>query len=310
MSKTKLKLILLLILQIFLVGQVVFSQTEKLIKVPGTKCSLIPPDGFVASATFGGFQNQETGSSIMVNELPFSYKILAASFTPEDLKSRGMTLIKKQTIKFNGSEATLLDVTQEAYGTTYLKQILLFGDSNIAVVVNGIYPQSSKELETKIKDALLSTVYDSLQNDNPLEAVSFSIETKDSDFKLVKYLSGSLLYSVDGKIPSEKPTIIVGISIAKVSAQNYKKYAEERLKQLPLGGEIAIKQSKEITIDNLKGYEIVANGKTKDGKAELIYQVMLFANNGDYYIFVGQTTENFDKYLESFKEIAKTFKHK
>jgi hypothetical protein len=295
-----------LLLAFLFLGQIAFGQAEKHIKVPGTKCSLIPPNGFVAATTFSGFQNTETGASIMINELPAPYQSLVDGFTSEALKSRGMTLIKKQTIDFNGSKATLINLTQSANGTTYLKQMLVFGDAKGTVLVNGIYPEASKNIEVQIKDALLSTVYNNSQNDNPLEAATFTIDIKDTDFKLIKYISGSLLYSTDEKIPTEKPTLIVGNSIVKVSSQN----SEERLKKLPRGELNVIKQIGEITIDNLKGFEIVANGKTKDDKAELIYQVMLFNENGDYYIIVGQTKEDFDKYLESFKKMAKTFKRK
>jgi hypothetical protein len=299
-----------LLLVFLFLGQITFGQTEKLIKVSGTRCSLIPPSGFVAATTFSGFQNVETGTSIMINELPAPYQSLVDGFTAEALKSRGMTLIKKETIDFNGSKATLINLTQSANGTTYLKQMLVFGDTKGTVLVNGIYPEVSKDIEAQIKDALLSTVYNRSQNDSPLEAATFTIDIKDSDFKLIKYMSGSLLYSTDGKIPTEKPTLIVGNSIAKVSSQNQKKYSEERLKKLPRGELNVIKEINEITIDNLKGFEIIVNGKTKDDKAELVYQVMLFNENGDYYIIIGQTKEEFDKYLKSFKKIAKTFKRK
>lgn len=299
-----------LLLTFLLLGQIAFGQTEKLIKVLGTKCSLIPPSGFIAATTFSGFQNAETGASIMINELPAPYQSLVDGFTAEALKSRGMALVKKQTIDFNGSKATLLNLTQSANGTTYIKQMLVFGDTKGTVLVNGIYPEASKEIEAQIKDALLSTVYNISQNDNPLEAATFTIDVKDTDLKLIKYMSGSLLYSTDGKMPTEKPTLIVGNSVAKISSQNQKKYAEERLKKLPRGELNIIKEIKGINIDNLKGFEIVASGKTKEDKAELVYQVMLFNENGDYYIIVGQTKEEFDKYLEIFKKIAKTFKRK
>jgi hypothetical protein len=299
-----------LLLTLLLVAQIVFGQTKKLIKVSGTKCSLIPPSGFVTATTFSGFQNTETGASIMINELPAPYQSLVDGFTAEALKSRGMTLINKQTIDFNGSKATLINLTQSANGTTYIKQMLVFGDTKGTVLVNGIYPEASKDIEVQIKESLLSTVYNSLQNDNPLEAATFTIDIKDTDFKLVKYMSGSLLYSTDGKIPTEKPTIIVGNSLAKVPSQNQKKYAEERLKKLPRGELNVIKEIQEITIDNLNGIEIIANGKTKDDKAQLVYQVMLFNDKGDYYIFVGQCQEDFENYLQRFKKITKTFKRK
>ena len=299
-----------LLIALLFLGQISSGQTEILTKVPGTKCSLIPPPGFVASTSFSGFQNAETGASIMIIELPGSYQPLADGFTAEALRSKGMTLLKKEIIDFNGSKATLINVTQPANGTTYIKQMLVFGDTNNTVLVNGIYPEASKNIEAKIKDALLSTVYDNSQVDNPLEVATFTIDIKGTDFKLIRYMAGSLLYSTDGKIPTEKPTLIVGNSIARVSSQNQKKYSEERLKKLPRGELSIIKEINEVKIDNLKGFEIIADGKTKDDKPELVYQVIVFNENGDYYIIVGKAKEEFDKYLESFKKIAKTFKRK
>ncbi|HTN45956.1 MAG TPA: hypothetical protein VL098_06370 [Flavipsychrobacter sp.] len=299
------------LLFIFLLwGQIAFGQTEKLTKVAGTKCSLILPTGFVTATTFSGFQNPEWGASIMVNELPTPYLPLAEGFTAEALKTKGMILVSKEAIDFNGSKATLINVTQPTGGMVYIKQILIFGDSRNSVLVNGVYPETSKEIATKIKEALLSTVYDSSQQGNALDAVPFTLDVKDTDFKLAKYLSGSLLYSTDGKIPTEKPMLIAGNSIAKVTAHNQKEYAEERLKKLPGGNLTRVKEINEITVDNLKGYEIIADRKTKNDKSELLYQVMLFNDKGDYYIIVGQTLENFDISLDAFRKVAKTFKRK
>jgi len=298
-------------LLIFLfIGQLSFGQTSKHIKISGTKCSLIPPDGFITATTFSGFQNAETGASIMINEFPAPYQTLVDGFTADALKTKGITLVSRQILNFNNSTAILINATQAANGTTYIKQILIFGDSNGTVLVNGIYPEASKKIEGKIKEALLSTVYNANQSDDPLEAATFTIDVSGSDFKVVKYISGSLLYSIDGKIPTEKPTLIVGNSLAKVSSQNQKQYAEERLKKLPGGEFNVIKEIKEVTIDNLKGYEIIADARAKDGKPEVVYQVMLFNDNGDYYIILGQAKEDVQKYLEVYKKIVKTFKRK
>ncbi|MBK6993756.1 MAG: hypothetical protein IPH31_02075 [Lewinellaceae bacterium] len=140
----------LLIPLLFLV-HFAFGQTEKLTKVSGTKCLLIPPSGFVVATTFSGFQNAETGASIMINEIPAPYQSIEEGFTADALKARGMTLVSKQVIDFNGSKATSINVTQPANGITYVKQMLIFGDSLTTVLVNGIYPEASKEIESKLK---------------------------------------------------------------------------------------------------------------------------------------------------------------
>jgi len=299
-----------LLLSFFFLAAIASGQTSRHIKVPGTKCSIIPPDGFVPATNFSGFQNAKTGASIMINEIPVSYQSIENSFTAEELKKRGMMLESKQLIDFNNSKALLIRVRQTANESIYIKQLLIFGDTNKTVLVNGIYPEAINEIEVEIKEALFSTVYTESQPDNPIEAANFTIDVSGTGFKAVKYMSGSLLYSIDGKIPTDKPTLIIGNSVSSVLPENQKQYAEERLKKLPQGEFSEIKEIRKITIDGLTGYEIVANGKTHENKPIIIYQVIIFNDKGDYYIITGRSEEEHQKYLDVFRKVAKTFKRK
>lgn len=292
------------------IGQIAFGQSENRQIIPGTKCSLVPPAGFTAATTFAGFQSIETGASIMVNELPAPYSKLAEGFTVEAAKSRGMVVSKKETIDFQGAKATLISISQQANGMKYLKKMLLFGDETKSVMVNGIYPETATDIEEAITKAVLSTLYDDKQEENSLDAVPFSIDVSGTPFVLVKYLSGSLLYSADGKIPTEKPTLIVGNSLGKIPITNQKAFAEERLRKLPGAAKSTIISNKEITIDGMSGHEILANDITKEGLKELVHQTMLFDEDGNYFIIIGQTTEELEAYTDTFRKIANSFKRK
>ncbi|MBC7935855.1 MAG: hypothetical protein H7Y86_10945 [Rhizobacter sp.] len=302
----RIKFVLLLVLT----SQLCSAQNTSLITIPGTKCSMIPPDGFVTAANFGGFQNAAIGASIMINELPVKYETLISSFTKEALLSKGMVLVSKQPSDFSQGKAMLINITQAANGISYIKQMLIFGKNNTTIIVNGIYPEGSKEIEPAMKKALLSTVYDANQSDDPLGAAIFTIDTKDTDFTFTKFVSGSLLYSVEGKIPTEKPVFIISPSFTAIPLANQKKYAEDRIKAFPGGENNVIKQMNDISIDNMKGYEIIADGKTKKGAHELIYQVIIYDQQGNYFLIVGQSAEEMDNNLTVFKKMARTFKRK
>jgi hypothetical protein len=286
------------------------GQTENHKAIPGTKYSLVPPTGFIPSTSFSGFQNTELGASIIVTEIPAPVQTLTESFTADALKAKGMTLISKQSIDLNNSKATLIKVSQQAGGTTYLKQILVFGDSKKTVLVNGIYPETNKNIEEQVKTSLLSTSYNESQKDNPLEAVKFKIDISGTQFKLAKFVSGSLIYTTDGQIPTDKPTLIIGNSTEKVVTQNRKQYCIDRLKKLPRGDLNKVKEINPIQIDNLHGFEIIAEGKNKDSKDELIYQVILFDSTDNYFIILGMTSDEFENNLQVFKSLAKTFTRK
>ena len=60
----------------------------------------------------------------------------------------------------------------------------------------------------------------------------------------------------------------------------------------------------------MQGYEIVAEGDGNQGKKQLIYQVMLFNDERDYFMILGQSSEDIEKYLTIYMNIAKTFKIK
>jgi hypothetical protein len=65
----------------------------------------------------------------------------------------------------------------------------------------------------------------------------------------------------------------------------------------------------EIEIDGISGYEIVGEGLDKNGAKELVYEVMLFTDNG-YYIIVGTAKNDFEQNLQLFKKVARTLKRK
>lgn len=299
------------LLVLLIVGNISLGQTGAHVTIPGTKCSVIPPEGFELATSFSGLQHQESGSSIMVNKIPNApYQTLADGFNAENLKTKGMLLISKQAIDFKGKEATLLKVSQKANGTTYYKDILMFGTSEATVMVNGIYPEEYKSKAEEIKESVLSTIYDVAQNDNPLDAVTFRVDTDGTEFKFTKFVSGMLCFTTDGKLPTDKPTLFVGKSISKINTSDKKLYAEERLKQLPGRESVIIKEVKELSIDNMSGYELLAEGKTAENKTLLTYQTMLFNSEGDYYIITGQAEENLEDNLKAFRKITESFKRK
>ncbi len=295
-----------LIIALIFWAHVATAQTGNPVAIAGTKCSMVPPATFVPATRFSGFQNEENGASIMLTELPAPYQLMVEGFTPEALQNQGMKLVSKEIIDHSGSKATLLKITQSANGINYIKLLLLLGTNDYTVIVNGIFPEAQQKIEAPIKAAILTTAYNASQVENPAAGVNFTVDVTGTNFKLAKSMSGNLMYSTDGKIPTVKPTFIAGSSVGGASGDR-RRFAEQRLKSLPRGELIVIKQTNEITISGLPGFEIIGDGKNKDGNPILLYQVMLFDTQGFYYILLGQAQENKVENLASFKKIASTF---
>lgn len=293
-------LITLLLISIFS-----FAQNSSIL-IPGTKYSMIPPEGFTLSTGFSGFQNNETGASIMIMDIPASYSSIINGFTKDALKKKGMELISKQNVKYNNSNATLFNVSQKANGINYLKQVLVFGDDKITIMVNGIYPEQTKDSENEIKKSLFTIERNEQLPEKPLESVNYSINVEGTDYKYVKSFAGSLIYSEDDKIPTSKGLIGVSYSLGHKVNSESKEFAIQRLKKLPNASKAIIKTIDKVTISNMEGYEIVADDNSK----QLIYLVMLFTPDKEYYLIVGQAKDDKEKNLEVYKKVSKTFKLK
>lgn len=289
----------------------IYSQEGKPVLIPGTKCSMVPPPGFILSNSFSGFQEMASGSTMMVSEIPSDYTGIVSGFTADALRSKGMMLVNRTEVSVGRSKGVIIKASQTANGINYLKQILIFGAGANTVLVNAVYKESFKQQEPAIKAALLTTIYDPAQNNDPVAAAPFILDLAGSGLKPVKYMAGSLIYSADGKIPTDKPTLIVGTTLGqKVAVKDQKEFAEARLKKLPRGESLLIKNEEAVSINGMAGYEIESYGLSPANKPALVYQVMLFDENGYYYIIVGQAAEDMTGWLQHFKKAAKTFRRK
>lgn len=281
-------------------------------QVAGTRFFLVPPGNFNAAKGFQGYQEPETGSSILVMDIPGAFQDNTKGFTEAGLKPQGVNLQKREEIKVNGDPGLFLIADQAADGTTFLKYILVFGDSKSTHMINGTFPRSVSLYHKDIIESMLSVVYDSSIAVNPLDAIPFFIETSDTKFKLAHNLSGNFMFTVDGKVPPEvadKTMLMVG-SAAETVIINRRQTALERIYQLPYS-DLKIDQSKiaSVTIDGISGYEITGEGTSTTGVHEFIYQVMLFGET-DYFVIIGITNEDFPGNLALFRKVAASFKRK
>lgn len=290
------------------------TKTDKHRQVAGTKFLLIPPTGFIPATNFQGFQQMNSGASILVMEIPGPFAESTKGFNEQGLKTQGVVLKKKEEIKVNGNPGLFLTTEQFAYGTNYSKYILVFGDSKATYMVNGTFPKEVIELDKDVRESMLSVVYESELTVNPLNTVPFTVDTENTKLKFAKSMTGMLLYTVDGNVPTEstdKTSFIVGLSLANVQTVDKKLTAINRIKRLPYS-EIEIDEDKihEIEIDGISGYEIVGKGTDKNtGTKELVYQVMLFSDTG-YYIIVGTAKNDFEQNLALFETVARTLRRR
>ncbi len=313
------KTILLLLLS--LVTQLVFSQkvneynklTESHMLVKGTNIYMIPPKGYVESANFKGFQNaNDQTSMIMIIEIPGPFSEISKGFNTEMLATKGMKLINKKEISINEFKGYVIDLEQEANGLTYAKNILIYGDDNSTTLINGIFLKNLKETEIIIKESISSIIIDNKVKANPRDVLDYTLDENEGNMMFVSIVGNGFLFNRDEKIPTQsddKATLIADKSFNKTKIEDRKKFSLLRLKEFPDKYQIIDEKGiNKIEIDGLKGYEIYATSLER--KNELFYQVILFQEDGGYYIFIGTYLKEKESALKDIQKIIMTFKRK
>lgn len=286
--------------------------TDKHQNIKGTKVSVIPPKGFTDGLNFLGLQQTESGSSIMILDIPGPYAETSKGITKDNMLSKGVEIKEIETLTINGLPAIFATGIQNAYGNIYSKFILVFGTDNETIMINGVYPNNLKKVGDEVKQSMLTVFYEPDKKINPFEALDYSIDISETKLKFGKSMSGSLIFSVDGQVPtasSDKTNLIVAKSFSQISTEDKKLFCINRLKQTPIEVKNIV-YINEITIDGISGYEIYAKGKNKkSSETENIYQVILFSDKL-YYILFGTTNDETYKSIEEIKKAVETFRRK
>ena len=286
--------------------------TNEHLNVSGTKVSLIPPKGFIKASNFLGLQQSESGSSIMILDVPGPFTETSKGLTKEGFLSKGIETKEIQNITLNNLPAILVTGEQNAYGNAYIKYVLAFGTEKETILINGACPKNLEEIGALIKTSILSAFYDADKKINPFETVDFELDVSRSTLRFAKSMSNSLIFTVDGEVPTksmDKITLIATKSFTEIDIKDKKLFALNRLKQMPIDLE-KVETTLEITIDGVLGYEVMASAKDKKtGDPEKIYQVILFSDKL-YYLLVGSTNDKTEKGINELKQVVKTFKRK
>lgn len=286
--------------------------TNEHLNVSGTKVSLIPPKGFIKASNFLGLQQSESGSSIMILDVPGPFTETSKGLTKEGFLSKGIETKEIQNITLNNLPAILVTGEQNAYGNAYIKYVLAFGTEKETILINGACPKNLEQIGALIKTSILSVFYDADKKINPFETVDFELDVSRSTLRFAKSMSNSLIFTVDGEVPTismDKITLIATKSFTEIDIKDKKLFALNRLKEMPIDLE-KVETTLEITIDGVLGYEVMASAKDKKtGDPVKIYQVILFSDKL-YYLLVGSTNDKTVKGINELKQVVKTFKRK
>jgi hypothetical protein len=304
-----------LLIVIFFITLLTCSATLALERVPGTKISMNPPDGFTITSRFSGFFHQETTSSIMINELPAPFAEIAKGFTEKGLNSQGMSLIEKSAVTFGTHPALLALVKQNASGNVFFKWILLFGDEENTEMLVAVFPDNApSEWSKQLKNTLLTSRWHKDLDLDLFDGLHYRVEGH-GDIKIAKKISNMLLLTKNGVIPNQpsgEPKVIISPSVSMdwQAPKDKLNYTLNRLQQMTSLCESPKTLSKQsITYDSLDGYQLEASCKhIKTGEQLFVLHTMIYSDHGYYVLNASVNHQQKQTYQPVFEHIFRSFK--
>lgn len=287
--------------------------------VPGTRVSLAPPAGMTLSRAFAGFEDRDTGASIVVTEFPAeAYAQLSAAMTAENLATRAISDVRTEQVSVDGHAGVYVDAVQTARGTRFAKQFLILGSPQATVMVVFTAPQdtaSDAGLQAT-RTAMLGLGLSSGEVDQ-LAGLPFVFAQR-SGFGDPKVIGGYGVALSDPSLsPSQRgnaPVFIITAPPADACAQagdDRLAFAEGLLGRIRAVQDVEVTSRAAASIDSLSGDELIASAaSTGNGAATLVYQVTLFDDCQLYQMVgIGPDTRR-DELLGEFRALANSFRRR
>ncbi|PSB56324.1 hypothetical protein [Chamaesiphon polymorphus] len=293
------------------------QQPNNLVTFPEVGLALPQPSGFTKATAFHGFEQTETNSSIVLTKIPGPFSGVTKGFDKDTLATRGISLISKESIKINNQPGLLLQISQSAYGEKFLKWVLIFGDEkNTSVATATFLDKNTAKFSEPLKQTLLAVTPSLSSDTSAVSSLPFSITAVEglAPVAAATGLGKVAAFTKDGNLPVTNPTdplFIVTPSVAIVPIGDRKSFATRRLSNYPQTDITRVTSTKKVSIDNIPGWEIVANGRDRQSKSALkLYQIVLFPERGGYIVLIGIVGDKqSETYLPKFKAMALTYRN-
>lgn len=228
---------------------------------------------------------------------------------PEDrLSKRGLELKSYSEFIWNGSRTVLMKIFQPLdSGRVKAQWILAIDRRDHTWMASGAYDAKNQRGAAEVLEILQSSWWD--KSEDTLissEAANTVIDTTDTPFRLAKISSGALIYTKDGKLPTEASdrAIFVASKVnnAHIASAKQAEFAKEQCVKGALESELEIISEKSADIGGRNLLEIIA--RADDEEETIIYQTMIFGIGGNYNTMVGiarSGTEN----IEYFQKLSR-----
>lgn len=284
------------------------------VRIPGTRVSLVRPEGFIKSHRLSGMISLNGDVTIQVQELPRPFAEARATYDQKGFEAMGNVPVAHQAVEVDGRTGDLVLAVRQDGGREFAVWFLMFGDEESTVLVRATAPKERAETIHEVMLATLkSTRWDPNLEFDPYEGLPFAMPG-DHRLKVAKRLGVNLTFTRDGDSPvktREDPIFVAAYVEGAVAEPDREGFCQAQLGVTALVTEIDVRGSGPIELDGLDGCEAV--GYAKDPESEkwlVLYEAALFDITG-YYSFSGRVGTSLQyRFLTSFGELTRSFRRR
>lgn len=288
-------------------------------QAPNSRVALDLGEAFSPSDRFSGFVDEKSGASFVVVEMPASAyeEVKQIADRADALAAQGLKDPAKADLPGRKGEYVYFTGKQTSLNTEFTKFVLILRENGVTAMVTANVPEAALTAATFTKAQIEETlakaaVKDEMAKGAELFRLSYLGPFKES-FGLMGTTKG---YSTSGNPPApgenralKEPTLIVAPSTDSRLAVDPKVAAQRSFQSFGGMKDSRIESEKDVTIANMKGYQIVGEAVDAASGAKIgIYLLLLASDPGGYYAIVGTSPiADMPKMLPEFEKVTASF---
>jgi hypothetical protein len=262
----------------------------------GSRVGLVPPPGMEVSKHFQGFEDTAKDAAILVATQPAAaFAEIEKTLDSDALKKQGITIEKRETMKYDFGSGTLVSGKQTADKTIYRKWLLVAQAGDLTVLANAQVPESEAAYPDAVIRAALATV--ALRAKVPetemLSLLPFTVGDL-AGFHVQSVMSGRAMVLIDA--PDGKPSdgfdarmFVAAFPGGPSESDDRAQFARLTFDQIIGIKDVHLTMSEPLRINGQAGYQTMAQAKDIRSNADIMVAQWLRFGGGAFMQMIGMS---------------------
>jgi hypothetical protein len=255
-----------------------------------SRIGLVPPPGFAPSHKFPGFETEKGNAAILVVELPSeTFPEVEKGFTDEALKTRGMTVEKREPVELAGGRGFLVIGDHIVGNVKKREMVLAAAFTNLTALVSVQIADEARASvpEAPLRDALKTIVVRaSIPDTEKLSSLPYKLHEL-SGFRILRGGPDGTALLTDGPEDTvaavAQPFVLISMAAAETpKAEERDTFARRAFSSMPGIKEVKILRAEPLRINSQAGYEILAEAKDLKSDTEVTTVQWIRFGSGGY----------------------------